>query len=144
MEHTTGFLREALRKNYANPEYAAAKQQEARRVQQQATAALAQQQAAVEARRDEALQTLCSSIVVEQPEVLEQAVALALQEAPGFHLVYQREKTALDNYLGRVTVQALLNPYVERQAPERFAAVRERYAAERAALENQRCALQLE
>jgi hypothetical protein len=151
VEHTTGFLREAIRQNYANPEYAAARQRDARCVQQQAAAAaeqhrqeLAQQHAAVEARRDKALQTLCASIVEEQPEVLEQAVAGALQDVAGLHLLYHREHTALDNYRGRVAMQTVLNPYVERQAPERFATVRERYAAELAALENQRCALQLE
>lgn len=149
VEHTTGFLREAIRQNYANPEYAAAQQQEARRVQQQAAAeveqqrqALAQQQAAVEARRDQALQTLCSRIAEAQPEVLEQAVAWALQEVQGFRLLYYREHSALDNYRGRVAMQALLNPYLERQAPERFVEVRERYRAEIAALESQRDALQ--
>jgi hypothetical protein len=149
VEHTTGFLREAIRKNYANPEYAAAQQREAQRVQQQVAAALepqrqalAQQHAAVEARREEALQTLCGTLVAEQPEVLEQAVAWALQEVPGFHGFYQRDNTALDNYRGRITIRAVLDPYVERQAPERFAAVRERYAAELAALDRQRRALQ--
>mgnify|MGYP001198624370 CR=1 FL=1 len=144
VDHTTGFLREAIRNNYANPEYAADKQQEARRLQLQAAAegaqhrqALAQRQAALEAERDQALQTLSSTIAAEQPEVLEQAVAWAFQEVEGFRWLYHREHTALDNYRDRVAIQALLNPYVERQAPERFGAVRERYAAALAALESQ-------
>jgi hypothetical protein len=96
----------------------------------------------VEAGREQALQALYGRLVEEQPEVLEQAVAWAVQDVPGFHLLYHREKTALDNYRGRVAMHAVLNPYVERQAPERFVAVRERYTAEIADLESQRRDLQ--
>ena len=146
--HTTGFLREAIRRNYANPEYAAAQQHEARRVEPQAAAVVAharqeltQQQAALAARRDQDLQTLCDRLVEEHPEVLEQAVAWAFQEVQGFHWLYYRDKTALENYRDRVTIHALLTPYFERQAPERFGAVREHYAAASAALDQPLSAL---
>lgn len=144
VDNSTGFLVQALRQNYANPEYAAEKQQEASRVQRQAEAevthtrqGLTRQKAAVETGRDQELQTLCGRMAEEQPEVLEQAVAWALQEVQGFHLLYHRGKTALDNYRDRVVMQALLNPYLERHAPERFVEVRDRYTAEIAALESQ-------
>ena len=149
VDNSTGFLVQALRQNYANPEYAAEKQQEASRVQRQAEAevthtrqGLTRQKAAVEAGRDQALQTLCGRMAEEQPEVLEQAVAWALQEVQGFHVLYHRGETALDNYRDRVVMQALLNPYLERQAPERFVEVRDRYTAEIAALESQLRVLQ--
>ena len=148
VDSSTGFLVQALRQNYANPEYTAEKQQEARRVQRQAEAeithtrqGLTHQKAAVEAGRDQELQTRCGRMAEEQPEVLEQAVAWALQEVQGFHLLYYRGKTALDNYQDRVVIQALLNPYLERHAPERFVEVRDRYTAEIAALERQLIAL---
>jgi len=146
--HTTGFLREAIRTNYANPEYAAEQQREARRVERQTAVAvehtrqaLTQQQAALEARRDQDLQALCDRIAAEQPEVLEQAVAWALQEVPGFHLLYQRGQTALENYRDRVAMHALLHPYFERYAPACFGAVRARYATEIAALDQPLSAL---
>jgi hypothetical protein len=149
IEHTTGFLREAIRKNYANPEYAAAQQHAARRVQQQTAVAvehqrqeLAQQKAAIEAVRDRALQALCDQIVAEEPEMLEQAAALALHEMHGFHLLYDRGKTARDNYQARVFIQALVNPYLEHHASERFAAIRQRYAASISAVETHIAALQ--
>lgn len=136
VDNSTGFLREAIHKNYANPEYAVVQQRETQRLQQQSRQALAQQQTAVEARREEALQTLCRTLVEEEPQMLEQAVAWALQAAPGFHLLYHREHTALANYCGRLAIQAVLNPLIERQAPDRFAALRERFAVELAALES--------
>jgi len=118
VDNSTGFLLEALRHNYANPEYTAEKQREADRKNQQAkrerekqAKALAQQKDDLEQARDEELDQLSGQVAAEAPGILEQAAAELLPESFGFRQFYDRDKSALENYQARKAVQALLNPY---------------------------------
>src|SRR3712207_6938118 len=49
-------------------------------------------------------------------------------ESFGFRQFYDRDKSALENYQARKAVQALLNPFLEQYAPERFEAIKHNYA----------------
>jgi len=147
--NSTGFLLEAIRQNYANPEYTAEKQREADRRNQQAmrerekqAEALAQQRDDLEQARDKELDQLSGRVAAESPGILEQAAAELLTESFGFRQFYDRAKSALENYQARKAVQALLNPFLERHAPERFDAVKQHYAPRIAALDTQLAALQ--
>jgi len=149
VDNSTGFLREAIRQNYANPEYMAEKQHEADRKKQEATRewekqarALAQQKDDLEQARDKELDQVSSQAAAESPGILEQAAAELLTESFGFRQFYDRDKPALENYQARKAVQALLNPFLERHAPERFEAVKQNYATRIAAIDAQLAALQ--
>lgn len=144
VNNSTGFLLAAIRRNYANPEYGAEKQKEARREQQQAAASLEkkrkeleQQKEAIEAARDRELRALYGRIMEDAHEVIEQAVAVAMKESQGLRFLYEQGKTALQNYQDRPAIQALVNPYVERHAPERFETVKQTYEAQISALDMQ-------
>jgi hypothetical protein len=149
VDNSTGFLREAIRQNYANPEYTAEKQREADKKKQQAkrerekqAKALAQQKDELEQARDKELDQLSSQVAAEAPGILEQAAAELLTESFGFRQFYDRDKSALENYQARKAVQALVNPFLERHAPERFEAVKQHYATRIAAINAQIAALQ--
>jgi hypothetical protein len=149
VDNSTGFLLEAIRQNYANPEYTAERQREADRKNQQATRerekqakALAQQKDDLEQARDEELDQLSGRVAAESPSILEQAAAELLPESFGFRQFYDRDKSALENYQARKAVQALLNPFLERHTPERFEAIKQTYATRIAAIDAQIAALQ--
>jgi Initiator Replication protein len=149
VDNSTGFLLEAIRQNYANPEYTVEKRREADRKEQQAkrdreqqAKALAQQKGDLEQARDKELDQLSSRVAAEAPGILEQAAAELLTESFGFRQFYDRDKSALENYQARKAVQALLNPFLERHAPERFEAVKQHYAARIAVIDAQLAALQ--
>jgi len=95
VENSTGFLREALRHNYANPEYAqeqtrqaVAREQEAKQERARQAQGLAQHKAELEHARDEALQALYLQLAQEAPDVLEQAVPLLLKDNYLFRQFY--------------------------------------------------------
>jgi hypothetical protein len=87
VENSTGFLLQAIRQNYANPEFAqeqkreasAATQQAKREIQKQVKM-LEQQKADLEKARDRELYQLRDKVAAESPDVLEQAVAELLAE----------------------------------------------------------------
>jgi hypothetical protein len=148
VENSTGFLLQAIRQNYANPEFAqelrreasAARQQAKREIQKQLKM-LEQQKADLEKARDRELNQLRDQIAAESPDVLDQAVAELLAKDKGFLFLYKRDKSALENYQSRPSLQAFFNPYLEKLDPARFETIRQRYAAQTAAVNAQIAAL---
>jgi replication initiator protein len=148
VENSTGFLREALRHNYANPEYtqeqtrqAVAHEREAKQERARQAQALAQHKAELEHARDQALQALYLQLAQEAPEVLDQAVPLLLKDNYLFRQFYQRDQSALANYQARAMLQMGFNPSLAQHAPAQVAALEQHYAAQLAAVEAQLAAL---
>ena len=148
VENSTGFLLQAIRQNYANPEFAqeqkreaSAATQQAKRELQKQVKMLEQQKADLEKARDRELYQLRDKVAAESPDVLEQAVAELLAEDRGFLFLYKRDKSALENYQSRPSLQALFNPYLEKHDPACFETIRQRYAAQTAAVDAQIAAL---
>ena len=56
--------------------------------------------------------------------------------------LYKRGQSALENYQASAMFKVFFNPYLEDYAPERFQAVRMKYALEIAAIEGKIAALQ--
>jgi hypothetical protein len=140
VENSTGFLLQAIRQNYANPEFAqelrretlGPTQQAKRQIQQ--VKMLEQQKADLEKACDRELNQLRDQVAAESPDVLDQAVAELLAKDKGFLFLYKRDQSALENYQSRPSLQAFFHLYLENHAPARFETVRQRYAAQIAAL----------
>ena len=148
VENSTGFLLQAIRQNYANPEFAQEQKREALAATHQAkrewekqVKALEQQKAHLENTRDQALDQLRDQVATEAPCVLDQAAA-ELMDNNGFRFVYDRSKSAPENYQARAAIQPFFYPYLERHAPARFEAVHQHYTAQIAAVDGQIAALQ--
>ena len=148
VDNSTGFLLNALRHHYANPEFlhetqrqAAAQTHEAKRAREAQRQTLEADKAAIEHARDAALQALYLQLAEEAPDVLEQAVPLLLKENYLFRQFYQRDQSALANYQARAMLQMGFNPSLAAHAPERVTALEQHYAAQLAAVEAHLAAL---
>jgi hypothetical protein len=148
VENITGFLLEAIRKNFANPEFSqeekhqkAAEATKAKKVKDGQKRQLERQLEELEKARNEALAKECSDIAAMSPEVLETALPGVLQTNAVLRDLYKPDRSALDNYRESFSLQGALGPYLERHAPERIQAIKDHYAKLMAAVEGQIAAL---
>ena len=70
---------------------------------------LEQQKADLEKARDREFNQLRDQVAGESPDVLEQAAAELLAIDKGFLFLYKRDKSALENYQSRPSLQAFFN-----------------------------------
>jgi hypothetical protein len=148
VENITGFLLEAIRKNFANPEFSqeekhqkAAEATKAKKVKDVQKRQLESQLEELEKARNEALAKECSDIAAMSPEVLETALPGVLQTNAVLRDLYKPDRSALDNYRESFSLQGALGPYLERHAPERIQAIKDHYAKLMATVEGQIAAL---
>jgi hypothetical protein len=148
VENSTGFLLQAIRQNYANPEFAQEQKRQASEAKQRSkqerlmqVKALERKKAETQEALDKELDQLRSQLAAETPAVLDQTAAELLAEDNGFRFLYKRDKSALENYQSRPSLQAFFNPYLEKHNSARFEAIRQNYAAQIAALDEQIAAL---
>jgi hypothetical protein len=144
VENITGFLLEAIRKNFANPEFSqeekhqkAAEATKAKKVKDVQKRQLESQLEELEKARNEALAKECSDIAAMSPEVLETALPGVLQTNAVLRDLYKPDRSALDNYRESFSLQGALGPYLENHAPERIQAIKDHYAKLMAAVEGQ-------
>jgi len=148
VENITGFILEAIRKNFANPEFSqeekhqkAAEATKAKKVKDVQKRQLESQLEELEKARNEALAKECSDIAAMSPEVLETALPGVLQTNAVLRDLYKPDRSALDNYRESFSLQGALGPYLERHAPERIQAIKDHYTKLMATVEGQIVAL---
>jgi hypothetical protein len=149
VENITGFLLEAIRKNFANPEFAqertreaAAEALKASKKRNAQVKRLEAQKAEIEQAREKALSDTYDELVRTLPEVLEAALTDIFAGNAFLRQYYDPDKSALANYQASMIFKEACRPYLERHTPERIQAIRTRYATQIAALEEQIAALQ--
>jgi len=148
VENITGFLLEAIRRNYANPEFehelkrqAAAETLKASEERAKEVKMLEAQKAEIEKARDKALDAIYGMIAQESLDVLEAAVPELHAANFIFRQFYEPDKSVLENYQTSPMLRMGFIPYLERHAPERVQAIRQRYAVEIADVEERIAAL---
>ena len=145
IENSTGFLLQAIRQNYANPEFVQEQQcktaseakQRAQKEQERQVKALERQRADIESACGKALDQLFGQVAAEAPGVINQAASELLAENEGFRFLYDRCKSALENYQARIAIQPFFHPYLERHVPARFETLKQHYAAQLDAVDEQ-------
>jgi hypothetical protein len=149
VENITGFLLEAIRKNFANPEFAHERTREAAAEALKASKRrnaqmkrLEAQKAEIEQAREKALSDTYDELVRTLPEVLEAALTDIFAGNAFLRQYYDPDKSALANYQASMMFKEACRPYLERHTPERIQAIRTQYATQIAALEEQIAALQ--
>jgi hypothetical protein len=149
VDSITGFLRGAIKNNYANPAFKEEeKRQQAAKVRRDKSVQAGQkrqlegQLEEVKIARDKALDEVYDTLAEAAPEVLEAALSSILTGNKFFTDSYEPDKTPLENYRARLIFQDAFRPYLEHHDSERLQAVRAHYATEIAALEEQIAALQ--
>ena len=148
IENSTGFLREAIRQNFANPEFAQEQQRQraaealrARQEREKQVKTLEQHKAEIEKAREKELQHLYDQMAAEAPGILDQAVSKLLAEDKGFGFIYNRDQSGLENYQSRPLLRGYFQPYLDGHAPERVAIIKRKYEARLDAVEDRITAL---
>jgi hypothetical protein len=134
VENSTGFLMEAIRKNYANPEFGMAeKQKETHRRREDKAARerklerLKDEKIELErARRDEA-RAVCKDIIQASPELAEEAAKALAQEVQWFKNQYDPGRSVLENYQKVPGLWVEMDKYLEEHHAERFGEIQEKY-----------------
>jgi hypothetical protein len=134
VENSTGFLMEAIRKNYANPEFGAAeKQREAHRRREDKAARerklerLRDEKIELERTRREETRAVCKEIILSWPELAEEAAKALAQEVQWFKNQYDPGRSVLENYQKVPGLWIEMDRYLEAHYPERFGEIQEKY-----------------
>ena len=149
VENSTGFLLQAIRQNYANPEFAQEQKREASAATQQA------KQRDTETGEDAGSSkrliskkpaignsiNFATKVAAESPDVLEQAVAELLAEDKGFLFTVQAGQVGSGKLSGAAISPGIFQPIPGEHDPARFETIRQRYAAQIAAVDAQIAAL---
>jgi len=149
IRYNQGFLREALKKNYANPEFTqqekrqkVAEERKAEKHRDGEKKQLERWLEEMKTVRDKAVGEILSELAESYPDVLETALLDALVEQPFLRQVCKSDQSALENYRSSPALASMINPSLESHAQERIQAIRTKYASEIAAIEQQIAALQ--
>jgi hypothetical protein len=134
VKNVTGFLREAIKRNYANPEFVAeeakTRAREANKTKflgERQQQLLDEQKSEITAARDAEMHRICAGIVKSSPDVLEEIVARISRENPLLKKVCQPGKQLLECYQEKPMLRVLVDQCVIERYPERFRTVREGY-----------------
>ncbi len=144
IRNTTGFLLEALKKNYSNPEFAEAEKQQAalQQVKDKSTRArlrrnLADEKRELEKDRANAIHEQCKHMLESTPHVVEQVVQALLEENPVFRQYYDRDKSLAENYAVGPRIWVFVDQQVRKLHPDAFQAINDTYESKLTALEKQ-------
>jgi hypothetical protein len=142
VDNSTGFLMEAIRKNYANPEFAEAERQREAQCRREAKAArerklekLRDEKIGLERARQDEAHALCKDIFAAAPELAEEAAEALLAVVRWFKTQYDQGKTALENYQKGRVLWIEMDRYLEEHHPERLVAIQEKYDGQLEAVE---------
>jgi len=142
VKNITGFLRTAIKKNYANPEFTAEEakkgtreEAKTRHLTERKRRLLEEQRAEIETARDTEAHQLCERIAKETPALLEQAAADLFKENPILKNFCEPGKTLLANYQEKPMLRVMMNQYLMAHCPEQFQTIRKRYEVQIAAFD---------
>ena len=134
VKNITGFLRTAIKKNYANPEFAVEEKKKQKReetktryITEPERQLLEKQDLTSKIVHEEERHQLCENIVTETPAILETATTEIFRENPLLKKTCQPEKTLLENYHKKPILRAMVDQYLMDHYPERFRTMRERH-----------------
>ena len=142
VKNITGFLREALKQNYANPEFRAEETKKRER-EETRTKHLSEhkrqrfedQRTEIETARDKEIHQLCEKIVKETPTILEKTAGSLFKENPLLKKSCAPGKSLLESYQQKPMLRIMVDQYLTEHYAERFLSIRQRYDAQLAALE---------
>jgi hypothetical protein len=145
VKNITGFFRTAIKKNYANPEFVIEEKKQrvreetkAKRMTERQQQLLEEQKSELQTNRDKELHQLCEQIAQETSALLEQVTTEIFKENPFLKKSCEPGKTLLESYHEKPMLRVMVDQYLMDHYPERFRAIRKRYASQLAAVAPQR------
>lgn len=141
IKNTTGFLLDALKKNYANAEFASLQRTKTRMVHRRLVETLQQDQEQIVHDKQEQLHQLCQKIVGEAPDLVESILHELFTHEPFYRQFYDSTHTLLENYQAHIFLSARIDAQLIQQYPEKFHTVAHVYEQRMAAIDQQMAAL---
>jgi len=142
VKNITGFLRTAIKKNFANPEFVS---EEAKKKLREDTKnkdrserklqILEEQKNNIVTARDKELHQLCERIAKETPTLLDKAATELFKDNPVLRKACQPEKSLFENYQEKPMLRVIVDQYLIDHHPELFLEVLNRYRSQLSAME---------
>jgi hypothetical protein len=149
VENSTGFLLQAIKHNYANPEFVEAQkrqvieeQKKMRQQRQPEIKEVKRQLDELKNTRDDAIRERCKTLVEESPELLASVVEGLLAENTTFQKTYKMALTPVENYHNTMGVWSFMEFGLEKHYPERFADIYAVHDADLAVLKERLASLE--
>jgi hypothetical protein len=137
----TGFLLEALKKNYSNPEFVEEEKQQAaqqkdkeKKARDRQRQELADAQRELEKVRDNAIHEQCKLMLDTMPQIIEQSVMSLCEDNPTFRQYYDRAKSLTENYAVGPRIWVFVDQQVRKLHPEHFQTILDTYESKLAVL----------
>jgi hypothetical protein len=123
IKNATGFLRDALRKNYAHPAFASRQQTEARTARRKRVAQLQQERTQITQAKQDHMHQLCQDLLATTPDLAEGVLQAIFVQEPFYRQLYDGTRTLRDNYQAHVALSARIDAHLIHTYPEHFHAV---------------------
>jgi hypothetical protein len=141
IKNVTGFLLDALRKNYANPAFASLQQTEALTARRKMVAQLQQDKEHITQAKQEHLHQLCQDLIDTTPDLAEGVLQEIFVQEPFYRQWYDETRTLRENYQAHVFLSARIDAQLVQKYPEHFHAVSFTYEQRLGEIEQQVAAL---
>lgn len=142
IENSSGYLLEAIKKNYFNPKFAKEQKTQARKTAARELEALKEQKDQVKRAHSEALHAHCEALIAATPALLEEAAGAVLRENAWIRQNSYKLDVPLDvQYRQRTGLSAMIDTFLQKHHPEHFQALLAVHNAELAALDERAAAL---
>ncbi len=144
VKNITGFLREAIKRNYANPEFAAeetkrkaSEESKTKQFTERGRRLVEERKEKILTARETELHHLCEQILNETPTLLTDVAEDIFKKNPLLKKACQPGKALWESYQEKPMLRVLVDQCLMDRYPERFHPVRERYDLQIAAVEKQ-------
>jgi hypothetical protein len=134
-------LLNALRKNYANPEFASLQHTEALTARRKMVAQLQRDKEHVTNAKQEHLHQLCQDLIDTTPDLAEGVLQEIFVQEPFYRQLYDRTRTLRGNYQDHIFLSARIDAQLIQKYPEQFHAVAYTYEQRLGEIEQQIAAL---
>jgi hypothetical protein len=141
VRNRVGFLIEAIRANYTDPQIEAAASSHKQQAMAQQRQRLTEQRVDMEQRRDIANHKVRLRLIAEDARLLDDALATVLEETPTNRMFVDREKDAAENYTAAAGLAAIVDAHLMARFPKRLASAKSRYGAQIRKIDEQIAAL---
>ena len=123
IKNATGFLLDALRKNYANPEFASLQQTEALIARRKMVAQLQQDKEHINRAKQEHLHQLCQDLIDTTSDLAQAVLQEIFVQEPFYRQLYDGTRTLRENYQAHVFLSARIDAQLIQKYPQHFQAV---------------------
>jgi hypothetical protein len=142
VENSTGFLLEAIKKNYTNPEFTKEQKVQDRKEKVRQLAVLEEQKQQTRYTYEDAIHVHCTRMLEASPALLEEAVTALHAQNGTFWQGYSSDQAPLKDYRERPSLYVPVENFLTQRYPEHFQALKAAYDAQVAALDEKIGALE--